>query len=79
MARIQMLVDGWQAISPVAGSGIEGTCFIAMSFDDDLDPAYDDDRDKSWGHSLGRIQVERVNFLRKSPTPGWRNWQTHGT
>jgi hypothetical protein len=40
--RIHMLVGGWEAISPTAGAGVAGTCFVAMSFDKALDPAYDD-------------------------------------
>jgi hypothetical protein len=38
---VVMTVSGWQAVSPVAGTGIVGTCFIAMSFARDLDDAYD--------------------------------------
>jgi hypothetical protein len=41
MAQIHMRVQGWEAISPVAGTGIVGTCFVAMWFDKSLDAAYE--------------------------------------
>lgn len=37
----QMTVKGWEAVSPVAGTGVPGTCFVAMSFDPSLNEAYD--------------------------------------
>ena len=34
--------------------------------------------DRSRGHSLREQKGDRINSKR-SPMPGWRNWQTHGT
>jgi nucleoside 2-deoxyribosyltransferase len=40
-AHFQLTVYGWESLSPVSGAGIAGTCFVAMSFDRELDEAYD--------------------------------------
>ena len=33
--------EGWEQLEPSSGGGIPGTCFVAMSFKDEMKPAYD--------------------------------------
>ena len=40
-ATILMKVQGWEALSPVAGTAVAGKCFVAMSFDPSLTSAYE--------------------------------------
>src|SRR5439155_2976868 len=40
-AAIRLTVAGWNAVAPIVG-GVAGTCFVAMSFDRSLDPAFTD-------------------------------------
>lgn len=39
---VRLTVAGWEAVQPVSGGGVVGTCFMAMSFDPDLDEAFTD-------------------------------------
>jgi len=32
---------GWERLEPTGAGGVAGTCFVAMSFDSELDAAYD--------------------------------------
>ena len=41
VAQILLDVAGWEAVSPVAGAGISGVCFVAMSFDPSLNEAFE--------------------------------------
>lgn len=38
---VRMEVAGWEAVSPVAAAGLQGRCFVAMSFDPSLEDAYE--------------------------------------
>ena len=38
--HVMLMVSGWEAVEPITGSGIPGTCFVAMSFDRSLDGAF---------------------------------------
>jgi hypothetical protein len=39
--RYRIAAKGWDHLFPVASGGVPGTCFVAMSFDESLDPAFD--------------------------------------
>lgn len=32
----------WEVMEPIAGAGVRGTCFVAMSFDPSLNAAFDE-------------------------------------
>lgn len=40
-ANVRLSVAGWEALSPVAGTGVAGTCFVAMAFAPELAEAFD--------------------------------------
>jgi hypothetical protein len=50
---------GWEYLQPLTSGGVPGTCFVAMSFDPSLDPAFDDGiypaLDKDCGYHADRV------------------------
>lgn len=40
--QVRPTMKGWEAVSPIGGSGITGLGFVAMSFDPALEPAFDE-------------------------------------
>lgn len=41
VAAVRLTVEGWNAVAPM-GTGVTGTCFVAMSFDKELNTAFTD-------------------------------------
>lgn len=39
--QYSLTMVGWELLEPIAGAGIPGTCFVAMSFDASLNSAFD--------------------------------------
>jgi nucleoside 2-deoxyribosyltransferase len=42
LKQYALTVLAWEMLEPTAGVGVPGTCFVAMSFDPELNPAFDD-------------------------------------
>jgi nucleoside 2-deoxyribosyltransferase len=41
-ARWILKAAGWERLDPLSPGGVSGTCFVAMAFAPELDPAFDD-------------------------------------
>jgi nucleoside 2-deoxyribosyltransferase len=61
-SRWQITAKSWEHLEPTAPGGIPGTCFVAMSFDPALDPAYDLGIRPATEHDCGMrvVRVDRV-------------------
>jgi hypothetical protein len=60
--QAQLTVGGWEEIAPASGS-VAGTCFVAMSFDPILNPAFDEGIIPSVEHDCGFrvVRVDRIH------------------
>lgn len=58
-ARVVVTADGWQAVS-LGGTGVSGTCFIAMSFAEEHNPVRDAIERAVVRAQLNPLRVDRV-------------------
>ena len=58
--QYSLTMAGWDVLEPIAGGGVPGTCFVAMSFDPSLNTAFDDGMRPAFEIDCG-LRVVRVD------------------